>query len=68
MQIKVTDGMGDKKEVDLDLNEISGSELLKTLGITIFEGTIIRNGTIVRESEILTSKDDIKILKMIHGG
>lgn len=68
MQIKVTDGMGDKKEVDLDLNEISGSELLKTLGITIFEGTIIRNGTIVRESEILTSKDDIKILKRIHGG
>jgi len=68
MQIKVTDGMGDKKEVDLDLNEISGSELLKTLGITIFEGTIIKNGTIVRESEILTSKDDIKILKMIHGG
>lgn len=68
MQIKITDGMGDKKEVDLDFKEISGSELLKKLGITIFEGTIIKNGTIVRESEILTSKDDIKILKMIHGG
>ena len=35
------------------------------LGITIFEGTIIKNGIIVRESETLPSVDDIKILKMI---
>ncbi len=68
MKINITSGMGDKEEVELELDEISGSELLKTLGITIFEGTIIKNGTIVRESEILTSKDDIKLLKMIHGG
>ncbi|EKQ51847.1 MAG: hypothetical protein B655_2100 [Methanobacterium sp. Maddingley MBC34] len=29
MKIKVTDGMSDKKEVELKFNEISGTELLK---------------------------------------
>jgi hypothetical protein len=30
MKIKVTDGMNDKKGVELEFNEISGTELLKS--------------------------------------
>jgi hypothetical protein len=36
--------------------------IIEKLGITVFEGTIIKNGINVRESEILSSNDDIQIL------
>ncbi len=68
MLIKITDAMGDDKEIELNLEEITGGELLKKLDISIFEATITKNGEIVTESEVLTSKDKIKVLKMIHGG
>ena len=68
MKIKITDGMGDKNEIEIESEEISGENLLKQLGISLFEATIIKNGVIVRESEILTGNDEVKVLKMIHGG
>jgi len=60
--------MGDDKEIEVDAEEISGKDLLERLGISVFEATITKNSVIVRESEILTSNDEIKVLKMIHGG
>ena len=68
MKIKITDGMGNDKEIELESDGISGKDLLERLGISVFEATIIKNSTIVRESEVLTGNDEIKILKMIHGG
>ena len=47
---------------------ISGKDLLEKLGISAFEAMIMKNNEIVRESELLTSNDSIKILNMIHGG
>lgn len=68
MKIKITDGMGNDKEIEVESEEISGKDLLERLEISVFEATIIKNSTIVRESEVLTANDEIKILKMIHGG
>jgi ThiS family. len=68
LKIKITDGMGNDKEIEVESEEISGKDLLERLEISVFEATIIKNSTIVRESEVLTANDEIKILKMIHGG
>ncbi|HMK54865.1 MAG TPA: hypothetical protein VK444_08840 [Methanobacteriaceae archaeon] len=56
------------KKKKITFEKITGKELMDQLGISIFEGMIIKNGTIVSESEILTSDDKIKVLNVIHGG
>ena len=48
--------------------EITGKELLDELEILAFEAMIMKNNEIVRESELLTNHDKIKIINMIHGG
>lgn len=68
MKVEVSDWMGSNEEIEIDVEKISGKDLLERLGISVFEATITKNSVIVRESEILTSNDNVKILKMIHGG
>jgi len=68
MKIIVTDGMGNDEEKEIDTEKITGKELLAELGISIFEAMIMKNNEIVRESELLTNQDRIKVLNMIHGG
>jgi len=68
MEIIVTDGMGNDEEKEINAEKITGGELLEKLGISVFEAMIMKNNEIVRESEVLTNKDKIKILNMIHGG
>lgn len=68
MKVKITDGIDTQKEIEIKDGNISGKDLLEKLNIPLFEATIVKNGVIVRESEILNSNDEIKILKMIHGG
>lgn len=68
MKVTVTDGMGSEEEKEVGLGKISGKDLLKYLEISTFVGMIEKNGVIVRENEILTEKDKIKVLNMIHGG
>ena len=68
MKIIVTDGMGNVEEKEIDTEKITGKELLAELGISIFEAMIMKNNEIVRESELLTNQDKIKVLNMIHGG
>jgi len=68
MKIIVTDGMGNVEEKEIDTEKITGKELLAELGISIFEVMIMKNNEIVRESELLTNQDRIKVLNMIHGG
>lgn len=66
MKIRITDEMGNEKEIEI--GNISGKDLLKHLGISAFEAIIMKNGEIVRESEILTKNDRIKIINVIYGG
>lgn len=68
MKVITTDGMGHDKVVEIEGDEITGKELLKTLDISAFEAVIEKNNVIVRESEVLRSSDTIKVLNMIHGG
>lgn len=68
MKVTVTDGMGNNKEKEVEFEELTGKELLDHLQISVFEGMIIKNGIIVRESEILRNNDEIKVLNVIHGG
>ena len=68
MKIIVSDGLGTETEKQINKDQISGKELLKLLNISLFEAMIMKNNEIVTESTILTSKDKIKILNMIHGG
>lgn len=68
MKIIVTDGMGNDEEKEINAEKITGKELLAELDISAFEAMIMKNNKIVRESEVLTNQDKIKILNMIHGG
>ncbi|WP_071907310.1 MoaD/ThiS family protein [Methanobacterium congolense] len=68
MKIIVTDGMGNDEEKEINSEKITGKELLAELGISAFEAMIMKNNEIVRESELLTNQDKIKVLNMIHGG
>jgi len=68
MKIIVTDGMGYDEEKEINEEKITGKELLAKLDISAFEAMIMKNNEIVRESEMLTNQDKIKILNMIHGG
>lgn len=68
MKILITDGMGNDEEKEINEDEITGKELLEKLGISAFEAMIMKNNEIVRERELLTNEDKIKILNMIHGG
>ena len=68
MKIIVTDGMGNDEEKEINAEKIRGGELLEKLGISVFEAMIMKNNEIVRESELLTNQDRIKVLNMIHGG
>ena len=68
MKIIVTDGMGYDEEKEINAEKITGKELLAKLDISAFEAMIMKNNEIVRESEMLTNQDKIKILNMIHGG
>ena len=68
MKILITDGIGNEEEKEINAEKITGKELLDKLDITAFEAMIMKNNEIVRESEVLTSHDKIKVLNMIHGG
>ncbi len=68
MKMKITDGMGNDEEINIESDELTGKELLEKLDINLFAAVIEKNNVIVSESEILTSADDIKVLNMIHGG
>jgi len=68
LKIIVTDGMGNDEEKEINVEKITGKELLAELDISVFEAMITKNNEIVRENELLTSQDKIKILNMIHSG
>lgn len=68
MKVKITDGMGNDAEINIESDELTGKELLEKLDINLFAAVIEKNNVIVSENEILTSADNIKVLNMIHGG
>ncbi len=68
MKLIITEGMGNDEEKEINAEKITGKELLSEFGISVFEAMIMKNNDIVRENEVLTSQDKIKILNTILGG
>jgi sulfur carrier protein ThiS len=46
--------MGNYEGKDINVDTLTGKELLDELGISAFEAMILKNNEIVRESEVLT--------------
>jgi len=57
---------GCRREMDIENARIE--EILRELGINPGEVIVARNGKIVSEEETAGSGDELKIVKVVHGG
>ncbi len=64
--MKITFSDGSIKE--LEVSNISVKHLLEKLNVNPVEVVIKKNEEIVFEDEIITSKDNIKIINVVFGG
>ena len=64
MKIILSDGS--REEMDLENSCIE--EVLKSLGINPVEVIVAKNGKIVSEDETAGSGDELKIVRVVHGG
>ncbi len=64
--MKITFSDGSIKE--LDVPNISVKHLLEKLNVNPVEVVIKKNDEVVFEDEILTSKDNIKVINVVFGG
>lgn len=64
--IKITFSDGSIKE--LEVSNISVKHLLEKLNVNPVEVVIKKNDELVFEDEIITSKDNIKIINVVFGG
>ena len=64
--MKVTFSDGSIKE--LEISNISVKHLLEKLNVNPVEVVIKKNDELVFEDEIITSKDNIKIINVVFGG
>jgi len=58
----------DNKNLKLELDNVSGLKLLERLKINSSSIILVRNNEVVLENEILSDKDDVKILSVVSGG
>ncbi|HOV51445.1 MAG TPA: MoaD/ThiS family protein [Methanothrix sp.] len=64
MKIAMPDGS--RKEMTVSLASIE--EILKELHINPVEVVVAKNGKIVPEEETASSADELKIVRVVHGG
>ena len=64
--MKITFSDGSIKE--LEVSNISVKHLLEKLNVNPVEVVIKKNDELVFEDEIITSKDNIKIINVVFGG
>jgi sulfur carrier protein len=57
---------GSRKEIEMDCSRIE--DILKTLDINPVEVIVAKNGKIVSEEETLAPADELKIVRIVHGG
>ncbi len=57
---------GSRREVAAESARIE--DILRSLRINPVEVIVARNGTIVSEEEIAGSADELKIVRIVHGG
>lgn len=66
--IKVKIIYPDRSIKEVGIKETSIENLLKELGINPVEVIIAKNGKIVPEDETVVNEDEIKVIRVIHGG
>lgn len=64
--MKITFSDGSIKE--LEISNISVKHLLEKLNVNPVEVVIKKNDEVVFEDEIITSKDNIKVINVVFGG
>jgi sulfur carrier protein ThiS len=64
--MKITMPNGSTKEIEVDATLIE--DILKMLGINPVEVIVAKNGRIVSEYESAGTGDELKIVRIVHGG
>jgi len=64
MKIILPDG----KITRLDADEANIEEILRALNINPVEVIVAKNGMIAPEEEMASSEDELKIVRVVHGG
>ena len=57
---------GETKEIAV--NSVAIEDILKKFGINPVEVVVAKNGKIVSEYEVIDSGDELKIIRIVHGG
>ena len=57
---------GSRNEMAIESTTIE--DVLRRLGINSVEVIVAKNGRIVSEEETVDSKDELKIVRVVHGG
>ncbi len=60
--------MPDKSARDLKIEEEIIENLLRELGLNPVELIVAKNGRIVAEGDLVGSEDELRIIKVVHGG
>ena len=64
MKIVLQDG----SKIEIAAQDTTIENVLKRLGINPVEVIVAKNGKIVSEDETADSKDELKIVRVVHGG
>jgi sulfur carrier protein len=65
-KLKIVLPDGSRNEMFVESTTIE--DVLRRLGINPVEVIVAKNGRIVSEEEIAGSKDELKIVRVVHGG
>ncbi|VVB72233.1 ThiS family protein [uncultured archaeon] len=57
---------GSRREMEMDCSRVE--DILKMLDINSVEVIVARNGKIISEEETLSPTDELKIVRIVHGG
>ena len=58
----------DKKTIDIDRVPAPVEKVLLELGINPLEVIVVRNGKMISEDTVVQADDEIRIIRIAHGG
>ena len=58
----------DQKTIDIDRVPVPVEKVLLELGINPLEVIVVRNGKMISEDTVVQADDEIRIIRIAHGG
>jgi sulfur carrier protein len=58
----------DQKTIDIDRVPVPVEKVLLELGINPLEVIVVRNGKMISEDTVVQTDDEIRIIRIAHGG